>query len=456
MTTLADAAPIRSEDGYFLPLAHRYGSEWEMNFWDAIYYLAAHRGLPLGVTARTVATLMAGGVLDEERYIAVRHHFMRYWKEAVQAGWLIERTPSHQKAVKINTGTLRYSYRGSKRLYHFDLAKDSLGQGYLLKPRGYIENGWLGAISGVYPKRLLNFLLSQSPWPQVYPLAALINDFRIQLKETADLSSHPDLILEALDQLQRLNLIICTDGHCQLNLSSLAAPPPGRLIQAAGLAFQADWLTAQVEDPVRAQLALNVLKLSHWPQSHFWRVYRDLANLDNRHLEQVRRHLTNPASTSLDWTDFLQQIRLTKLGPAAVYEAPLEKQSFDFSRQAAWRLPLPLPKEARLRLEIGGVPALLSARLFIKLSQPIVPSANPEGIAVTIALVNSTGQVIVPKTVLELPPELPQFNLNFDLTHLLRTSFNRSEFWFDVAVPSDWAGPVNWQGQVWLELKLRA
>ena len=53
---------------YILPISRYYSPKWQMNFWDAIYYLAAHRDLPIRITTRAMITLMNGATPTPSRY----------------------------------------------------------------------------------------------------------------------------------------------------------------------------------------------------------------------------------------------------------------------------------------------------------------------------------------------------------------------------------------------------
>ncbi|MBN1991090.1 MAG: hypothetical protein JW953_00185 [Anaerolineae bacterium] len=308
-------------DYYYLPLCYGYGNNWQMNFWDAVYYLAVHQGLPIRVTTPAIVTLMAGQPLPSNRYETLRHHFMSHWKAAVEAGELAECTPDSQKAEKSNTGTLRLSYRGPGRVYLFDLPgyhPHPHPKNNIIKPRGYIENGWSKAVSGVYAKRLLNFLFSQNNGrqpAQSSPAADVINEFQA-MAAGISWSIHPGRVKKALRLLVKLGLVNYHCGHCCLNLAAFAGPPPspaGDNAQTGQIVFLADWLTAQVEDRHRANLAGEIVRRGAWSPLLFWRIYNEVRQLSEPQQQRLCQKLAAlPPSTGqrhrLEWTYLLRQV----------------------------------------------------------------------------------------------------------------------------------------------------
>jgi hypothetical protein len=303
--------------GYQIPYAYSSDRLWDMNFGDAVYYLAAHRGLPFQITARACVTLMNGTPVLDSRYEALRHHFMTGWKEARQAGWLKEVTPDYQKAEKPNTGTLRLSYRGSNRYYLFNLpALVDKSPWLIRKPTGYVANGWINALGSVYSKRLLNFLLRQShleSWPPLSTTGKTLREFAAAAPSVV----HPSRVQAAWQQLIEYELILLQGQYWQVNWPGFERLAPGQtaLSYPGEPVFEADWLTAQVIDISCAQLSRKVQDRGHWSPLLFWRIFSDLvgATLAQRQLALVQAEALPAMATGYRlpsaWTCLWQKIQ---------------------------------------------------------------------------------------------------------------------------------------------------
>ncbi len=310
-----------SDGSYFIPLEQGYGSKWQMNFSDAVYCLAAHRGLPIRTTARTVITLMSGGVVDEQANNSLRRRFMECWKAAVRRGWLGECTPDCNKAEKGNTDTLRYNYRGAKRVYIFDIPGYGAGlsTACIMKPYGYVENGWIEVIKGVDAKRLLNFLLflEQGPGSAAqYYIPQLLKAFGDYMLKEHCHSVHPGRAATALNFLGQLGVVSIEEEFCGFNVVVLRQVVSGRELAQGetSLIYQADWLTACVEDSLRAEFARSILQLGRWADILFWRIYTDVGVFNNRQrsfLQQLIKAQAVVGARSLeDWEYIMQQVGL--------------------------------------------------------------------------------------------------------------------------------------------------
>ncbi len=468
MSATNNLLPHSSDDYYYIPLSRRYGNEWEMNFWDAIYYLATHRGLPIQVTTRTVATLMNGQPLTNSRYATVRHHFMRYWKKAVAQGWLLEKTPNSQKAEKINTGTLRYSYRSTKRIYIFDLPGCATGPGvasYIAKPRGYIENNWLRVLKGVYPKRLLNFLLgklqpsynvdSQPTAP--YTPNALLREFCLQLAQEKKVSVHAGLAAQALDFLGQLKLVDCANGLCRLNWPAFATLPDTETDTKTGqLVYQADWLTAQVENARCAEAALDILHLGQWPPLLFWRIYSDIARLDAAKIELIRRRLSISSTNQPKWAHLLHQMNQAEHPPHPPKMIKSNVAHFDFAHQPVWRVPLNLAEEVVERLAVWQNKVIIRADLVVTLYCIEAPSVapqptSPESTFVTLTLTGPEELPLLPEATLPVYYDRPTLYFKFDVTRALQEIDHIRQLMLSIKLK-----PLcdRWHGQAWLEVNL--
>ncbi len=280
---------------YSLLPVHIHGSRWAFDFADAIHYLAAHRGQPVSITARACLTLMNGLPVSTQRYDSLRHRFMESWKQAEKAGWLVECTPPALKAEKGNTGSLRLSYRSPRRIYYFAIPSppQSGDSEYLRKPRGYVENGWLNLLRSVYSKRLLNHLLHLGQCSADIPLPNITGMLQ-QFAKLSQTTLHPSRIQTAFEQLVTLNLVTRQGDRWQVNWPRFQQPAPTRpALKFAGQpVFEADWLTAQVIDISRAELARQVMAQGRWSPLLYWRIFTDIETAAPAQRQQALARVT--------------------------------------------------------------------------------------------------------------------------------------------------------------------
>ena len=120
-----------------LPRRYTALARRQMDFWDAVYYLAHLGG------GRTVVSSQELGALTG----LDRRKITPLLKTALQQGQLRQDVPLNPPGP----------WHFELILLHYHIESD-----VILKPLGYVAHGWLRLVQPALPKRLLNHLLSQA------------------------------------------------------------------------------------------------------------------------------------------------------------------------------------------------------------------------------------------------------------------------------------------------------
>lgn len=220
---------------YPYPRSLLYCTEWELNFWDALYSLAAQH-YPLRVTAREVARWMAGETAPK-RLETARQYFIKLRQQSIESGLLIDETPTdllaEETIIHQENVTRRWTHRrGEASFYHLrlpPLENSDGGRGLIHKPEGYTRFGWIARVQPVLVKQALNFLLArphlQQPKDGARPLENLISEFGARRYSAIRHKTNTTQAWQAFEKLIELGLLHTTESGSYLDWRVLQRPP---------------------------------------------------------------------------------------------------------------------------------------------------------------------------------------------------------------------------------------
>jgi hypothetical protein len=453
----------RSYRGYYpFPKSYRYLLKTDLDLWDVIYYLATQRGSTFTTTTREICHLMTGGRsrTDRRAYETARRAFMDRWKEAEQAGKLIEETPVDDlafDAIHTDESGDRYTYRGAGREYHFCLPGYPPDRHYILKPLGYVEQGWIFALGTAFAKRMLNFLLSlphlhldaSAPSRRGYESSLIIRQFRQQMWEQALTRVNYNAAASALRLLEELGLVLCADDQCLLNMPALAVSPE---LEQALISFREEG-SERVEF-ARTLVILGSLEITALPD-----IFRTLHRFpDPETLDMLRRKVyahRNEAFPRQRWQTakkaLQRELRRRRYVTKRVSSAPV--LAFDL-RTPILEESLGFEEELDQAVTLEGKYPIVSARLVCrcrtqdwKLFQPELEKAT-----VMISLNDFRGDPLLEEHSFEVDSETEEVVRSVDLTRSLQRVDSLRQFTLRGQVDP----PVSWlRMNAYLELALQ-
>ena len=267
-------------DSYKIPIRHLNGTAAGMNFWDAVYYLAAANGRVIHSGECIIETSV--GELTELTGLT-RQSVAKLRATAGGSGEVTEGAGF----VFPETG------RQGFELFLHGYAK--LTKGIVWKPAGYVGNGWLkvldtGPRMAHIPRRVLNIFF-QKPRQRVYRVTR--QELRARARKPK--RKHPPEMVEidrALALLIQLELLEMVEGGYAVLWRTFGQPaatprapalPPDPLTHPAVIA-------ALEKAPEQAQLALDLLRLGRYDlELHFAPIFRDLRFLRPADTPLLRR-----------------------------------------------------------------------------------------------------------------------------------------------------------------------
>ncbi len=280
---------------YRYPRKYRYLNAWALDFWDVMYYLAEIGEGEFTVTAREVARLMAG-CEDARRLEVARQAFVRHRRQAVAEGELLDLTPEEGLVEEVpldpRDGPSQITHRvGPKAFYRLAVPGwEDLRRGVILKPTAYVELGWPAVLETAMARRLLNFFLSR-PWrgrddparaaTDGRSAEAWLAEFTARHRSATGKTPSRKGVRRALDLLRDYRLLVETPGGLAFD--------PERLLWPPGWADEDTLLAFQAEDPLRAERAVELLRLARLPWRDLSRVFRDLPRFAGEEAYRVLR-----------------------------------------------------------------------------------------------------------------------------------------------------------------------
>lgn len=276
---MQSANPLRP-DSYKIPIRHLNGTAAAMNFWDAIYYLAATKGRSLPDKQHLIETSV--GELCELTGLT-RQSLAKLRTEAAGRGELFEAAGF----VFPETGGAGFEL----------ILPDYVGlqKGIVWKPAGYVRHGWLKVLNtgprlAHIPRRVLNIFF-QLPRRWVYPISIQ----ELQARARKPRHKHPPEIAEiqrALALLESLDLLETVEEGYLIHWRAFDQPArhPDLAPSLPDLDHLPALVAAQARDPHRAQMAMELLKLGRYdPYCHFEAIFRDLNYLRPADLPLLKR-----------------------------------------------------------------------------------------------------------------------------------------------------------------------
>ncbi len=308
---------------YPIPIRFLYGTAAEINFWDVIYFRAyAGEGAFETSTHELVEqTGVSRQMIGELRQEAIEH------EELVEE-------------ISFESGR-----RFRLKVPHFDQQK----KGSVWKPLGYVENGWLRAVTPAIPKRVLNLYLQQ-PRQWIYHLSPRYIAAKCQRQflyrsprsigplNAADVSG-------ALRLLIQLGVLLPDDDGLRIDWAAFNRPAPTTPARFNSIDPHTHpmFVERAAIDPARAERALELVLMGQYDlETHFVDIFNDLAYLHRdddyrllRHKVHARRaKLPGPNRWKETWRVFHHDLKrraaerrgpkvTLTLSPAAPSIAPL-------------------------------------------------------------------------------------------------------------------------------------
>jgi len=382
---------------YPIPRRYLFAGEWEMNFWDVVWYLAAAGQGVFQTTTPQVTRLMSGlARYDKSACRVARGYFVRLRRRAVEQGELLDLTPADALAEEWGqeNPTPHYTHRvGREAFYRLALPDYPNGarQDYALKPAGYVAHGWLRAVQPAIPKRVLNFFFLAAPGHTLrHSREHWLERIQAWSEEECGATLRKDKVEEALDLLLGLRALGAFDDGIALDRSVFAHTPE----QAHELASLTASLSAQ--DPERAALAGQLVTQGGLALSDLARVYAALAEFDGpteRDLlrEAVLAQQGSPATGR--WARALKAAREKRDAPARRRQNPQKLRS----SRAKITFDLGLPQRRTLQFDASVDQAVVvSARLVLRayVADWKVWGGPVERLALNLTLFDSRGQAV--------------------------------------------------------------
>jgi len=405
--------PDRSS--YPIPRRYLFASEWEMNFWDVVWYLAAMGSGEFQVTMTEITRLMSGlPRYDRQACRVARGYFVRLRRQAVAQEELLDLTPPQATTEEWQEGeaVLRRTHRvGRESFYRLVIPnyEEQSRRGCILKPAGYVAHGWLRVVEPAIPKRVLNFFFLQ-PWrddddparPQdAHPREHWLRKILRRAEEELGVTLRRDKVETAIDLLLGWRILREGEGEIALDRSVFARPP----VEVSDLASAV--AAYRAEDQERARLTERLILRGGLPAADYPRVYAALGEFDTPEMQNLLRG----SVLAQRGTPVAGRWQRALKGARKMYKEKLRSQSRQREKpqrlrsnrvRVAFDLGLPQRRELQFDERVDDA-VVVSARLVLRVlvADWKLRSGEVESLTLEIELRDGRGQP-VPGTVLSL------------------------------------------------------